>query len=377
MKNKFLKLLPALSSLALVACSALLPSVHSEAAETHVAESEASVTAAAEETRVSSRLWELLFGTGEGSESTSGEAADTPRLIPGGTVFGAKIKTRHLTVTEDESALGILAGDEIIRIDGKEISGTADVKKILSEHTGGTLEVVLLRKNEEIVRKITPEACDGGYKLGLSLRDGAAGIGTVTFIDPATHAFGGLGHGICDPASGAVVEMKSGEVTGVILGGVKRGEAGKPGELRGILTDKCAGELVSNTSAGVFGNLNETPDASLAIPVAKSSEVHTGEAKIISTVKSGLTREYRIEISEITKSTDGTKCFKIKVTDPVLIALSGGIVRGMSGSPIIQDGKLVGAVTHVMISNPTEGYGIFIENMLNASNARNELPKAA
>ena len=157
-----------------------------------------------------------------------------------------------------------------------------------------------------------------------------------------------------------------------------RGEVGKPGELSGVLNKKCAGSIEKNDECGVFGVLdNANTDADLALPVARKSELKLGEAEIISTVKAGKKAKYKIEITEIDLSSEGSKSFKIKVTDPMLITLTGGIVRGMSGSPIIQNGKLVGAVTHVMVANPTEGYGIFIENMLNASVARGELPKSA
>ena len=163
--------------------------------------------------------------------------------------------------------------------------------------------------------------------------------------------------------------MDSGEVCGVILGGVHRGESGKPGELCGILTDEDFGDLTVNSGCGVFGIL--TDQAKLQgekIAVAGRDQVKEGEAKIISTLKNGKTAEYKIEIFDIDRDSTGSKSFRIRVTDEALKAMTGGIVRGMSGSPIIQNGKLVGAVTHVMVANPTEGYGIFIENMLNAAN---------
>jgi stage IV sporulation protein B len=212
------------------------------------------------------------------------------------------------------------------------------------------------------------------------LKDGAAGIGTITYIDPVTGEFGGLGHGICDSDTGEVISFTAGEVTGIVLSGVKKGEEGKPGELSGMLTDKVSGVLYSNTECGVFGKLDKIPETIAATPIAIAhrNEVQEGEAIIRSTVKSGAVKEYKIQISEVNKASTGTKSFKIKVTDPTLIAITGGVVRGMSGSPIIQNGKLVGAVTHVMVASPTEGYGIFIENMLNAAqNDNNNSQKAA
>ena len=201
--------------------------------------------------------------------------------------------------------------------------------------------------------------------------------GTVTFVDPESGLFGGLGHGICDSDTGEVVEMQKGVATGAILGGVHKGECGKPGELTGILTDEVKGTLNVNSDCGVFGILDSDDIPSrTAIPIATHTEVVAGEAKIISTVKNGKTAEYKIEIFDIDRNSTGSKSFRVRVTDDALKAMTGGIVRGMSGSPIIQNGKLVGAVTHVMVANPTEGYGIFIENMLNAAQDQVE-PKAA
>jgi stage IV sporulation protein B len=209
------------------------------------------------------------------------------------------------------------------------------------------------------------------------LRDGAAGLGTLTFVDPESGLFGGLGHGICDADSGEVIMMDSGEVLGVILGGIHKGESGKPGELCGVLTDRDMGDLTLNSECGVFGVL-VSPSAIMGdkIPIGHRDEVTEGEAKIISTLKNGKSAEYKIEIYDIDRDSDGSKSFRIRVTDETLKSLTGGIVRGMSGSPIIQNGKLIGAVTHVLVADPTEGYGIFIENMLQFTNHK-EQQKAA
>ena len=314
---------------------------------------------------IGSRLWELISGSGA-TETASGERI---YLIPGGSVFGARIKEMRVTVsTADEN--GVLAeGDKILSIDDEEITSIYDIKEALKGCDGSTLHVKVLRAGKQLTLDLTPKQVGDEYKLGAVLREGAAGIGTVTYIDPKTGEFGGLGHGICDADSGEVINTTGGAVTGVILGAVVRGESGKPGELTGILTDKKNGEIYSNTECGVFGTLSDIPkNAGTPMPIAYRSEVHPGEAKIISTLKNGTTMEYSVNISEVNHASTGTKSFKITVTDKVLLAISGGIVRGMSGSPIIQDGKLVGAVTHVMVANPTEGYGIFIENMLNAAN---------
>ena len=329
-----------------------------------------------EDIKLGSRLWELLFGKEEKNESIP----DTVLLIPGGVIFGARIKQTHVSVSDPGNTKELKVGDKILTANGKSICSAVDLKSVIKECDGKEISMLCQRGDKQIEVKVAPECKDGEYSLGIVLKDGAAGIGTVTYLDPKTGLFGGLGHGICDPDTGELIDMSSGEVTGVILGGVKRGESGKPGELSGILTDRTFGTLYANTECGVFGKLEKIPENldTLPIQIASRSEVHEGEATIYSTVKNGKAHEFKIQISEINSSSAGTKSFKIKATDPTLLAVTGGVVRGMSGSPIIQDGKLVGAVTHVMINDPTEGYGIFIENMLSASMAaRNELPKAA
>ncbi len=321
--------------------------------------------------KLSSRLWELLFG--ESSETSSEEAR---RLCIGGEVFGAKIKQKYITVTGVSEKNGVKVGDLLLKIDGKSPESVEEVKRIVGESSGKALAITLLRSGEEMSLIVTPKLEEDEWRLGLNLRDGAAGIGTVTFIDKETGIFGGLGHAICDKETGEIIEMRSGVATEVVLGGVKRGTAGNPGELTGVLTGEIKGELFKNCECGIFGKLNPSELEGLEeVEIARKEEIVEGKAEIVSTVKNGKTARFDVEIHDIDTDATGNKCFKIKVTDEALIALNGGIVRGMSGSPIIQNGKLIGAVTHVMVANPTEGYGIFIENMLNA--AENTVQKAA
>lgn len=327
-----------------------------------------SAPALSEDVSVGSRIWELFFGGENKNEELS--------LLAGGDVFGIKIKQKNVTVTDAKGVPALKCGDVIISINGKKIESVLDAKEAISGCEGNSVTIKALHGAEPITIEVRPRLEGGEYKLGLSLRDGAVGIGTITYIDPKTGAFGGLGHGICDSETGEVVDMASGEVVGVILGGVHRGECGKPGELSGILTEKALGEIARNNECGVFGVLSEFDSAGELFEVGCRSDVHEGEATIISTIKNGKSAEYKIEIYDIDRNSDGSKSFRIRVTDKTLVALTGGIVRGMSGSPIIQDGKLVGAVTHVLVAKPTEGYGIFIENMLNASQGQVQ-PKAA
>ena len=371
-KKKYLVLL-LVASLSLFAFS---PPVRDEYSGSNILSDNAyiscSVQSEGEERRISSRFLELILGKDENREEVI--------LIPGGGIFGAKIKQSFVSVQNPGEVRDVKVGDKIISINGEKVNSVSDVKKALSKISDGEISILCERDGKQITAKIKPKENNGEKKLGIVLKDGAAGIGNITYIDPSTGFFGGLGHGICDTDTGEVIDFIEGRVTGVILSGIKKGEEGKPGELSGLLTDKVTGELYANTECGVFGKLDSIPDGlgSTAMKIAHRDEVHDGEATILSTVKLVAVKEYKIEISNINKSYTGTKSFKIKVTDPTLIALTGGVVRGMSGSPIIQDGKLVGAVTHVMVAEPTEGYGIFIENMLNASeSARNELPKSA
>ncbi len=321
--------------------------------------------------KVDSRLRELFFGNEKHSSAS---------LVPGGNVFGIKIKQSHVTVIESSGIPALSPGDKILSINGKEVSTVEEVKEAVSKCGGSSVTIRAEHHGSQVAIEAKPSLVDGEYKLGISLRDSASGIGTITYYNPENNCFGGLGHGVCDSESGEIIEMSSGEVTGVILGGLHKGECGKPGELSGVLKNDSIGSLDKNNSCGVFGVLN-CPDAlksKTAIPIGTKNEIHEGEATIISTLKNGKSTEYKIEIYDIDKSSDGSKSFRIRTSDPALIAISGGIVRGMSGSPIIQDGKLVGAVTHVLVANPTEGYGIFIENMLNAANNVNDsLQKAA
>ena len=326
---------------------------------------------AACDVKLSSRIWELFFG----KENVTTEAEGKMMLCIGGDVFGARIDAKYVSVSDAGQARGIKNGDVIIKANGKAVSSIEEIKKAVEASAGRSVTLTVLRGGEEISVSVEPRLEDGVWRLGIGLRDGAAGIGTITFIDKESGIFGGLGHPICDRDSGEIVDMQGGNVTEVLLGGVRKGAVGAPGELTGVLTDKTCGTLYKNCECGLFGRLDVSELEGLTeIEVGKKSEIVEGKAEIISTMKNGKTAKFNVEIHDINLDATGNKCFKIKVTDEALIAISGGIVRGMSGSPIIQNGKLVGAVTHVLVASPTEGYGIFIENMLSAAQT---MPKAA
>ena len=327
-----------------------------------------------EDLHVSSRILDL-FRTKKETPQT------TLYLCPGGQAFGMKIRQAGVTVTavtDTKSPLGKLlcAGDILLSLNGEEIEGATDFcQKFNASENSCTLTFLRGKEKKTVLLSLGSTATR--HSLGIELKDTAAGIGTVTYIDPETGAFGGLGHGICAPDTGEIYPMQSGIATEVILGGVLKGAAGKPGELRGVLGKREIGTLYKNTDCGVFGSLSlEEKSLSEPLPVGAREELTLGEAEILSSLKNGAPQRYKIRITEIDLDATDSKSFRIEVTDQTLIALTGGIVRGMSGSPIIQNGKLVGAVTHVLVANPTEGYGIFIENMLAAAQ-QGVQPKAA
>ena len=318
------------------------------------------------EVQIASRFWDLFFKDKE--EKTQ----ERPTLIPSGKLFGLRLQTDGVIVVsvEDEESCALRAADVILSVNGQKLTSAATLRELINKNE--PLRLCILREGNQIEQTHIPK--DG--KLGVTVKDSALGIGTVTYIDPTTGAFGGLGHGITDAARGDLIPIAGGDVTDVTLGGVTRGEVGKPGELCGVLRHNDKGDVTKNHSSGVFGTLDMTECHGVPLPIAYRDEVCEGDAELLCTVRQGKTLAYRVRIRDIDPNSTTNKSFIVEVTDPALIALTGGIVRGMSGSPIIQNGKLVGAVTHVMVANPTEGYGIFIENMLNASNARNELPAA-
>ena len=299
-------------------------------------------------------------------------------LLLGGMNFGTKLVTDGVIVvgfgesgtsgkpTAAERA-GIRLSDAILSVNGKKMLSASNVADAVKASEGKPLSFVCRRKGELLTFSVTPDATDNGYRIGTWLRDSSAGIGTVTFIDPQTMAFGGLGHGICEAGTGELLPVLRGSITDAVITGITRGAPGSPGEMKGHLGKKKCGTLLTNTECGLFGFLSTVPEGCRLITVADPSEVKTGEATLITTLDNGTPTEYKIRITAIGEKDSKTKSFSIRVEDERLIEKTGGIVQGMSGSPIIQNGKLIGAVTHVLVGDPTAGYGIFIENMLNAA----------
>lgn len=323
----------------------------------------------------------LQLGLAAGAVSPSPNALYAPgeRLFyPGGMPFGVKFFSEGLVVVGFTDVpcgganktpaydAGLRVNDRITKVNGTEMKTSEDFLSLIE---GKPMEITFERDGKEHSVVLTPALSDedGKYKTGMWVRDTTAGIGTVTFLIPETGAFAGLGHGICDAATGELTKMTRGTVVDVSISGITKGTSGAPGELKGFFQKDKAGVLLGNTRCGVFGVISRLPFDKIpepALPAADPSEVTEGPAFIWSTLNDNQVRRFEIEIVHIDQESTDNRNFEILVKDEELIRRTGGIVQGMSGSPIIQNGRLVGAVTHVMIHDPTRGYGIFIENML-------------
>lgn len=291
-------------------------------------------------------------------------------LIPVGEVVGLSLSEGTVTVAAFHETYGgpareagVRIGDEIVSLDGRAIDGAADLYEAL-KRSGGTVTVQLRREGELHQVKLCPAATAEGPRLGVYVREGVTGIGTVTYYDPDRGGFGALGHGVSD-SRGKLAPMTGGWIYEAAVESVKKGRCGEPGQLKGAVEAASPiGALGANTPFGVFGSGAEWTGE--ALPAAKPEEVRPGPARILSNVSGDAVEFFDVEIVKCRPSPDG-RDLVLRVTDPELLAATGGIVAGMSGSPIIQDGKLVGAVTHVLVNDPTRGYGIFIETMLEAA----------
>ena len=299
-----------------------------------------------------------------------------------GTPFGVKMFTDGVLVVDfseietengrrcPASESGLLEGDLIKAINKTDVFRNEDVAEIIEKSEGKELSFSVLRNGKAMEISLIPEMLkdQSGYKAGFWVRDSSAGIGTLTFYDPEDLSFAGLGHAVCDIDTGTVLPFSSGEIVPAAITKIKKGVSGAPGELGGAFIGKDdLGTVKINNETGLYGTLEYTIEG-IEMPVAHKQDIYEGSAVILSTVEGTEAEEYDILIEKIALSDDSlTKNMVIKVVDEELIEATGGIVQGMSGSPIIQDGKLIGAVTHVFVNDPTKGYGIFAENMLEMS----------
>lgn len=306
-----------------------------------------------------------------------------PVLIPCGNPFGIKLLTDGVVVVEvssfeTDSGLrspamdaGIKTGDIIKTINGCKITSNDDIADVIEQSGGEKLTVSLTRKGANIIANITPGICraDNSYRVGLWVRDSSAGIGTVTFYNPETGVFAGLGHPVCDIDTGVILPLSEGEVVDVTVNGIKKGKSGIPGELIGSFSSQSAvGSLELNCENGLYGIMSKCGVNAEPVPLGMRQEIETGDAYIYTTIDGNRPQRYSIVIEKIDlHDSHDSKNMIIRVTDEALLEKTGGIVQGMSGSPIIQNGMLVGAVTHVFVNNPTKGYAIFADTMYDCS----------
>lgn len=303
------------------------------------------------------------------------------RLIPSGKTFGVRLRAEGVYVVgvcevqsrekcaSPATMAGLSPKDLILSINDSPIKTVTELSRMIESSAGAPLTVRYRHGGEEKTTELVPllDVLDGKYKAGLWARDNATGIGTISYIHPETGEFGALGHGVCDGESGTLLSDSRGVITEAVVTDIIKGARGKPGELKGYLRAGKVGTMHKNTDCGIFGALSSI-SADAALPVGLSGELKAGRATLRTMLKDSAPQDYEIEIVEI-HGKSPNKSFTVRITDPALLEKTGGIVQGMSGSPIIQNGKLVGALTHVMLDDPKMGYGIFIENMLNQMNA--------
>ncbi|QQE72881.1 SpoIVB peptidase [Brevibacillus composti] len=308
------------------------------------------------------------------------------RVIPGGQSIGVKLQTagvlvvgHHLVDTGKEKVspgeqAGVHVGDSIVKMNDMYINDMNDVKKMVREASEKqtALQLLVVRGKEKLNLTLRPakDKKDEEYRMGLYIRDSAAGVGTLTFYEPNSKAYGALGHVISDVDTGQAIVVGDGQIVRASVTSIEKGQSGNPGEkfARFYNESEVLGNITKNSPFGIFGKMKEEPKRSLytePIPIALAEQVKEGPAKILTVVEGQKVEEYSIEIVNVVKQHfPATKGMIIKVTDKRLLEKTGGIVQGMSGSPIIQDGKMVGAVTHVFVNDPTSGYGCYIEWML-------------
>ena len=289
-----------------------------------------------------------------------------------------EVKTAKGNISPARKA-GLQKGDVIISIDNVKVKSCNEVSEIIEKSSGRVMKLKCSRKGKtfETDFRTAYSETEGKYKAGIWIRDSAAGIGTMTFFDPERKTFAALGHGVCDVDTGEILPVFEGDIVKADVNGCYKGQKGKAGELCGVFSSESKGVLYLNSKYGVYSELFSLPETDTLYPVAFNDEVKKGKAQIVSTVDEKGPQLYDIEITKISEENSEDKNLVIKITDDDLLSKTGGIVQGMSGSPVIQDGKLVGAVTHVFINDPTQGYAIFSRTMLQKMRSADESIKKA
>ncbi len=306
------------------------------------------------------------------------------RLIPGGQALGIALHTDGVLVVgvsklqggaSPAADCGIRAGDVLRRVDGVSVESSVQLAELIAAAGDRPLPVEYARDGTVHTATLTPglDSATGTFRMGAWVRDSTAGVGTLSFYDPDTGRYGALGHAITDGDTGQVLTVGQGQILQASVVDVQKGVKGTPGELKGsFLREKIVlGDIDANGILGIYGDMDQPAVNVLypeGLPIGLRSSVHTGPAQILSTVDGAGIAAYDVEIIRVNQqSAPAPKSMVIRVTDPVLLEKTGGIVQGMSGSPIIQDGKLIGAVTHVFVSDPTQGYGLYVDWMLDAA----------
>ena len=307
------------------------------------------------------------------------EVVDQLHVAVLGSPFGMKIYTEGVLVTDISEVAteegnfnpakkaGIKKGDYIVSVDGKTVLTNEELVSAVENSGGKKLKFEVLRNNTKIYFNVTPvKSTDTEtYKIGIWVKDSSAGVGTLTFYSPSSNIVCGLGHGICDDDTGKLLKLNSGEIVTAEILSVEKGQVGNPGKLTGKLNYKTLGDICLNCEIGVFSSLKGNLKYDKLTEIALKQEVNDGAAKIVCTLDDGEAKLYSCNVKVRNSNYHSkTQNLLVTVTDKNLLQKTGGIVQGMSGSPIIQNGKLIGAVTHVLVDDPTKGYAIFAENML-------------
>ncbi|WP_205623350.1 SpoIVB peptidase [Desulfosporosinus sp. HMP52] len=310
-------------------------------------------------------------------------------LIPGGQSIGVTLQTKGVMVVGQAPVVdkngknsfpakdaGIQVGDILLKIENQDVKTDQEVSNAIDAagKQKGTATVLFKHQDQMVEKVVTPIYCveTGRYRMGLFVRDEAAGVGTLSFINPANNLYGALGHVITDADTNQKIEVYNGKVIASTIYAIEKGKRGHPGEKIGsfVPNSSFSGTIEKNTMTGIFGKMNgqvENPYFKEAIPVGWESDVKVGPAKIYTVIKGEKIEEFTVNIDRVMHNRTDSKNMIIRVTDPRLLEVTGGIIQGMSGSPIVQDGKLIGAVTHVFVNDAQRGYGVFIQNMINDS----------
>lgn len=316
------------------------------------------------------------------------------KLIPGGQSIGVTLQTKGVMVVGQAPVVdkngknffpakeaGIQVGDILLKIENQEVKTDQEVSNAIDSagKQKGTVTVTFKHQDQVIEKVVQPIFCGetGRYRMGLFVRDEAAGVGTLSFLDPVSKLYGALGHVITDADTNQKIEVYNGKIIASTIYAIEKGKRGHPGEKIGSFVPNSAfsGTIEKNTMTGIFGKMNgqlENPYFKEAIPVGWESEVKVGPAKIYTVIQGEKIEEFDVNIDRVMHNRTDSKNMIVRVTDPRLLEVTGGIIQGMSGSPIVQDGKLIGAVTHVFVNDSQRGYGVFIQNMLNDSSQLNE-----